>query len=65
MDKHKQGAWYVVRATEEANASENIVAGPFDDKLTADRLAESLGADHVVMSGTMLETERLGPLGPV
>jgi hypothetical protein len=62
---NEQSAWYIVRANEESDASENIVAGPFDDKVTADRLAESLGADHVVVSGTMLETEGLGPLGPV
>ncbi len=61
----EQGAWYVVRANAETKASENIIAGPFDDKVTADRLAESLGADHVVVSGAILETEKLGPLGPV
>ena len=61
----EQGAWYVVRANAETKASENIIAGPFDDKVTADRLAESLGADHVVVSGAILETEKLGPVGPV
>jgi hypothetical protein len=40
--------WYVVHGEGE------VIAGPFTDAATAQRLAEGFGPDHVVMPGTML-----------
>ena len=54
-----QISWYVV------SANNDVVAGPLSDKAAADRLAESFGPDHVVQSGTALETDKMGPTDPI
>ncbi|HUO90131.1 MAG TPA: hypothetical protein VMU08_13215 [Rhizomicrobium sp.] len=46
--QHGDDVWYVVRGEGE------VVAGPFSDPQTAQRLAEGFGPDHVVVPGTML-----------
>jgi hypothetical protein len=53
--RRSDDVWYVVRG------AGDVVAGPFSDPETAQRLAEGFGPDHVAVPGTMLgETEPQG-----
>ena len=55
----RESTWYVV------SADNGVVAGPLADRSAAERLAESLGPNHVVQSGAALGPEMLRPSDPV
>jgi hypothetical protein len=54
-----ESAWYVV------SVDNGVVAGPLADKSAAERLAVSLGLDHVVKSGPAIDPDMVGPADPV
>lgn len=55
----RESTWYVV------SAEDGVVAGPLADKLAAERLAESLGPNHIVQSGATLDPDMVGPSEPL
>jgi hypothetical protein len=50
----REATWYVVKGEGE------VIAGPFDDPTTAQRLAEAYGPDHVAVPGAMMPDLKAG-----